>query len=113
MMKAAGMHRSGRLKALADIEAAMRREQSVGSLLSTLTRLLQVAETAVDQDALGADRMNEIAGYVAKIRCFLGRLRPEQYYPAVAEESRVLAARYQDLEGKIKELRNDRAGLMK
>jgi hypothetical protein len=107
------MHRSSRLKALADIEAAMRREQGVGSLLNALSSLLQVAETAVDQDALGADRMNEIAGSVAQIRYLLGHLRPEQYHPAVAEESRILAARYQDLEGRIKELRNDRTGMMK
>jgi hypothetical protein len=112
-MEAIGMHRSSRLKALADIEDAMRREQSLGSLLNALTSLLHVVETSVEQDALGADRMNEMAGYMARIRHLLGHLRPEQYHPAVAEESRILAARYQDLEGRIKELRNDRAGVMK
>jgi hypothetical protein len=113
MMEAAGMHRSGRLKVLTDIEAAMRREQGVGSLLTSLSDLLQAAETAVEQDSPGAEGMNEIAGYVARIRHLLDNLRPELYHPAVAEESRILAARYRDLEGRVMELRNARAGEMR
>jgi hypothetical protein len=107
------MERTNRQKALADIEDAMRRGQSVGSLLTALSGLLRLTETTVEQDALGADRMNEIAGYVAQIRYLLGHLRPELYHPAVAEESRALVARYRDLEGRVKELRNDRMAVIK
>lgn len=101
-----------RMKALADIESAMQREMSVRSALSLLCGLVQVAESTVEQQDIEADRMNEIAGYLAEIRFLLGRLHPELYHPAVAEESISLAARYRDLEGRVKELRNDRAGVM-
>jgi hypothetical protein len=101
------MNQSTRLKKLEDIERAMREEQGLRSLLAGLAKLENVAESTVDRNAVGAERMNELAGYMAEIRHLLGHLRPEQYHPAVAEESRSLAERYRDLEGKVKELRND------
>lgn len=102
-----------RMKALADIQNAMQREMGVRSALSLLCGLVQVAESTVERQDIEADRMNEMAGYMAEIRFLLGRLRLEQHPQAVAEKSRSLAARYRDLEGRVKELRNDRAGVMK
>lgn len=107
------MDQCARRKALADIEHSMRREMNVRSALALLYGLVQVAESAVDQNDVEAGRMNELAGCMAEIRHLLGHLRPEQYHPMVADESRSLAARYQDLEGRVKELRNDRARVMK
>ncbi|MHB8843852.1 MAG: hypothetical protein ACYC7L_03810 [Nitrospirota bacterium] len=102
-----------RIKALADIRNAMQREMNVRSALELLCGLAQVAESTVEQKDIEAGRMNEMAGYLAEIRFLLGRLRPEQCHPGVAEESRSLSARYFDLEGRVKELRNDRTGAMK
>jgi hypothetical protein len=106
------MNRSARLKTSEGIGSTTQQEKSVKALLVMLSSLQQIAEVAVDRDAIGADRMNELAGYMAEIRHLLGHLQPELYHPAVSEESRRLAARYRDLEGRVKELRNDRAGAM-
>jgi len=107
------MHQSGRSKVLTDIGDAMRREQSIVSLLPMLSSLLHVAETMVDRADIEAERMNELAGYMAEIRHLLALVQRDSRQPAVVQESGDIAARYRELEGKIKELRNDRANAAK
>jgi len=101
------MHQSGRTKVLTDIEDAMRREQSIGSLLAMLSSLLHVAETTVDHAKIEAERMNELAGYMAEIRHLLGHVQSDSRQPAVSRMAKDIAARYRDLEGRVKEIRND------
>jgi hypothetical protein len=103
------MQRSGTFKVLRDIEAEMLRTQSIGSMLATLASLVEVAEVAVGNAAPDADRINQLAGYLAEVRHLLGYVRSASGNPAVVLEAGAIAERFRDLEGKVKEMRNDLA----
>lgn len=107
------MHASATLKALQDIEEAIRQEQSAGELLAMLSRLLDVAETAMDDSQIDVARLNHMAEYLAEIRHLLDRLGSDPAWKSVSFAAKVMAMRYRDLEGRVKEIRNDCSAVRK
>jgi len=101
------MHRSGSLKVLQDIEGTIRQEQSPEALLAMLSRLLDIAETEVGGSRISVDLMNELAEYLAEIGYLLERLGNDPARKSVSFAAKVMAMRYRDLEGRVKEVRND------
>ncbi len=105
------MDRSGPLKELQDIEIAIRQEQNTEELLTMLSLLLDVAETTVTVSRIDVGRMNQIAESLAEIRYLLDRLGSDPAPKNVSFAAKVMAMRYRDLEGRVKEIRNDCAAL--
>lgn len=101
------MHRSGTLNALQEIEVALRQEQSTEDLLTMLSRLLDVAETTMDVSRIEVDLMNEMAEYLSEIRYLLDKIGSDPARQGVSLTAKSMAARYRDLEGRVKEIRND------
>jgi len=101
------MHRSGTLKVLQDIEGTIRQEQSPEELLAMLSRLLDVAEAEAGGSRIDVALMNEMAGYLAEIGYLLERLGSDPVRKSVSFAAKVMAMRYRDLEGRVKEIRND------
>jgi hypothetical protein len=101
------MHRSGTLKALQEIEKTIRQEQSTGELLTMFSRVLDVAEAEINASRIEVVRMNQMAEYLAGIRYLLDRLGSDPARKSVSFAAKVMAMRYRDLEGRVKEIRND------
>jgi hypothetical protein len=53
--------------------------------------------------------MNEMAGYLAEIRYLLDKVGSDPARQGVSRTAKHIAARYRNLEGRVKEIRNDRA----
>jgi hypothetical protein len=98
-----------RTKMLKDIQTVMQMAQGFDCYLAVLPVLLDIAAATVDDPALDVDRMNEMAGYLAEIRFLLDEI--DRYAGPQADSLAVLriAERYRELEGTLKELRNDRS----
>jgi hypothetical protein len=96
------------LQRLTSIRVELAHTQSRDSLHALATDLLAVAEDMVDASQVGPDRLNDIAGSLASIRYLLGELGRLEGSSPTAEARRKIAERYRGLEGKVKELRNDR-----
>lgn len=101
------MNRSGTLKAIQDIERTIGQEQSTEGLLAMLARLIEVAESSADSTGMDAGRMSLLAEYLSEIRYLLERLGSDPARKGVSFAAKVMAMRYRDLEGKVKEMRND------
>ena len=101
------MHRSGTVKTLQDIEIAIRREQSPEELLVMHTTLLEITEIGLGVSPVEFGRMNRMAGYLAEIRYLLERIGNDPVRKSVSFAAKVMAMRYRDLEGRVKEIRND------
>lgn len=98
---------------LDDIEKAIRQAKDSEAVFSMLSQLLSAAETRVGDPRFDAARMNQLAGYLAEIRYLLDLLGNDPVAVPVAWTAKAFAERYRDLEGKVKELRNDCAGVVK
>lgn len=98
-----------RTKKLQDIQATMQREQGIEVYLAVLPALLDVAEASIEDLREDTDGLNRIAGYMAEIRHLLSEI--DRYAGPRIDTLAVLriSDRYRDLEGKFKEMRNDRA----
>lgn len=107
------MHRSDTLKALQDIEKTIRQEQSTEEILLILSRLLEVAEATTDVSQIEVGRMNQLAEYLAEIRHILDKLGSDSARKSVSFAAKVMAMRYRDLEGRVKEIRNDCSAVRK
>ena len=101
------MQFSGTTKAIHDIEEAIRHKQSPDEILSLLSRLLEVTESSSDLKRISVGRMNQLAAYLAEIGYLLERFGSEPNPQGISRMAREMAARYRDLEGKVKEIRND------
>jgi hypothetical protein len=101
------MHRSETLKTLKDIEDAIQHEQNAGELLVILFRLLEVAETTAVASPIEVGRMNELAECLAEIRSLLVKFGSKPALQGVSGLAKDMASRFRDLEGRIKEIRND------
>ena len=97
-----------RTKKLKDIAAVMQQEQGLEAYLSVLPGLLDVAEASIEDLREDTDGLNRISGYMAEIRHLLAEI--DRYASSRIDTLAVLriSDRYRDLEGKFKELRNDR-----
>jgi len=95
------------LKTLKDIEIAIRQEQSTEALLVLLATLLDVTETELSVSPIDLGRMNQMAEYLGEIRYLLERIGGDPTRKSVSFTAKVMAMRYRDLEGKVKEIRND------
>jgi len=91
-----------------DLQAEMQKAQGLEECLRLLPGLLDLAEASLDNPGANPCRLDQIAAYLAEIRFLLGEI---EYLagnrlndPAV----RHVADRYRELEGRVKELRNDR-----
>ena len=107
------MHRSDTIKALKDIEEAIRHEKNTGELLIMLSKLLEIAETTMVISRIEVGRMNQLAECLAEIRYLLDRFGSDHALQGVSRQAKDMAARYRDLEGRVKELRNDRIAMGK
>jgi hypothetical protein len=103
------MHRSGTFKSIQEIEVALRHEQSTEDLLTMLSGLLDIFETTMDVSLIEVGLMNEMAEYLAEIRYLLDKIGSDPARQGVSRTAKCIAARYRNLEGRVKEIRNDRA----
>lgn len=101
------MHRSGTYKSLQEIEIALRQEQGTEDLLAMLSGLLDVIETRMDVSQIEVGLMNEMAGYLAEIRYLLDKVGSDPARQGMSRTAKSIAARYRNLEGRVKEIRND------
>jgi hypothetical protein len=97
-----------RTKKLQDIQTAMQRDQGIDAYLAVLPSLLDVAEASIEDLRGDAEGLNQISGYMAEIRHLLAEI--DRYVGSRIDTLAVLriSDRYRDLEGKFKEMRNDR-----
>ena len=107
------MQRSETIQTLKDIEEAIRHEKDTGELLVMLSRLLEIAETTIVLSRIEVGRMNQLAECLAEIRYLLDRLGSDHALQGVSRQAKEMASRYRDLEGRVKELRNDRMAMGK
>ena len=100
------MQRTGTIHHL---QTVLREAQGFEGYFALLPAMLVMAETAMDEPGMDAGRMNEMAGYLAEIRFLLSEI--ERYGGPEVDTLEVLrlARRYRDLEGRLKERRNDRS----
>jgi len=98
---------------LKDIEEAIRNAKGSEALFSMLSQLLSVAEAKIGDPRFDAARMNQLAGYLAEIRYLLDLIGNDPVAAHVSWTAKAFAARYRDLEGKVKEIRNDCVGFVK
>lgn len=73
-----------------------------------LTSLLDVAETSVGASPIEVGKLKRMAEYLAEIRSLLDTLGSVSAKAGVSFAAKVLCMRYRDLEGRVKEMRNDR-----
>jgi hypothetical protein len=103
------MYRSGSFKSLQEIGAALGQEQGAEDLLAMLSGLLDVIETTMDVSKIEVGLINELAGYLAEIRYLLDKVGSDPARQGMSRTAKCIAARYRNLEGRVKEIRNDRA----
>lgn len=98
-----------RTKKLQDIQSTMRTEQGIDAYLAVLPALLDVAEASIEDLREDSEGLTQIAGYLAEIRHLLTEI--DRYAGSRIDTLAVLriSDRYRDLEGRFKEMRNDRA----
>ena len=96
------------------IEETIRKAADSEAIFAMLSQLLEVAEAKVGDPCFNdVGRMNQMAEYLAEIRYLLDRLGNDPVAPEVSRMAKGFAARYRDMEGRVKELRNDRVGSVK
>ena len=76
--------------------------------LLVLPALLDVAEAAASRSGMDPAEMNRLASYLAEIKFLLGEIDRYAGHRIDTFEALRIAERYRELEGKVKELRNDR-----
>jgi hypothetical protein len=85
--------------------------KEAGELFEQLDRLFRDASQVLTRRPQNAAEMTQLAGSVAEIRHLLVELSsmplPKGRQGSSREHCRALADRYLDLEGRVKELRND------
>ena len=93
---------------LKDIETTLRQATGSEAVFTLLAELLEIAKGTLGDPRFSAERLNQLAGYLAEIRHLLETIGNDRVTPAVSRASKIMAARYRDIEGRVKELRNDR-----
>lgn len=100
--------------ALADLRKAIGQARGLRDLLPLIVMLLQETEAMMNGRTLTENDIRRIAAPLAKIRFLLTTIAPgghsqEDSSPEGAL-ARDLIERYRDIEGRIKEMRNDLSG---
>lgn len=90
---------------------------SIDELFPILEWISKETERIVNAQKVSAMDVQKIAGYLTDIRLLLNELSHYQVWPDVrdlpASNGKTMAQRYLELEGKIKEIRNDLNRAMK
>lgn len=86
----------------------IQRAHSIDELVPDLEALYSVAERKLEQAAPESPVvLNRLAGYLAEVRFLLDQLGGRSARLLCGDRVRSLAGRYRDLEGRVKEHRND------
>jgi hypothetical protein len=98
----------GRTRTSRDILETMQQVKDLDSCLEALPALLDAVEALAEEHEISVDRINHIAGCLAEIRSLLQEI--DRYAGPRIETLSVprIGKRFRDLEGWLKELRNDR-----
>ncbi|MHB8844699.1 MAG: hypothetical protein ACYC7L_08100 [Nitrospirota bacterium] len=103
--------------ALADVRRAISKAQGLGELLPLVVMLLQETESMMNGRTLNEDDIRRIAAPLAKIRFLLTTIATRGCVPDDSSPEgalvRDLIEHYEDIEGRIKEMRNDLSGAHK
>ena len=87
-----------------DLLTAIENIKSLDDLYGALTSLAMKVDHVVSSHRLSVDQLQEFAKHLAKLRHLLGVMAKEKFRPDV---DRGILAVYLEMEGRIKELRND------
>ena len=98
---------------LTDLREAIDHAKGIADLLPMIVALLQETEAVIDGRTLNDDDIRLIATPLAKIRFLLTALAARGGDPVDSSREGALISelieRYQDIEGRLKEMRNDHA----
>ncbi len=83
------------------------KDADVDNLFADIRTLFDVTERVIASHAVTADQLNQYATNLAMIRSLLQKMSGRRLDGGGSPDSRLLAEQCRDLEGRVKELRND------